>query len=704
MIDRAGRSEVPLENSGLNLARAAAVAATALGAVMIAAWLLNIEPLVSISDDLPRMSLEAAISLFLCGGSAVASLSEGDRPRRLAGYLALLPLLLSCVQLIELASNNALGVERMLARLFIAPGPDADFSIGMSPNTSVAILAFCLAQAYDAFFIRSADALALTTGGLIASGLGMTAIVGYAVGLDYAYQWRDYEGMALQAAIGIWLLGLTLLIRARHVSLDQSSRLPFAAASVLSLAGLLFDLSTPPFIGSNVIYIPLVLSAIWFADRRIAFSFAFICALFSLLAYVAKVEYHDGLYQHGIGRSFGIATLFIVASLIYYFKVAVQQSEAGKFAVAALMNNAPDAVVTIDDHGRIKAFNPAAERLFGYRQQDVLGRNVNILMPEPYHSAHDGYLQRYAETGEQRIIGTIREVSGRRSDGSLFPLDLSISVLSAGRERQFVGVLRDLTGRKKQEETLRQALNRLGAYAADLERSNQELDEFAYIASHDLKEPLRGLHNHSRFLLEDYEQVLGDDGKRRLNRLLFLSQRMEKLVNDLLYFSRIGRQELAVRKTDVNGVIRDIQGTIEQFLEERHAKVEVRGTLPAITCDAVRITEVFRNLIVNGVKYNDKPEKRIEIGFLDIEADEAGREVRNVFYVRDNGKGIAPEFYQDIFRIFKRLEKSETEGEGTGVGLTFVRKIIARHGGKIWLRSEPGVGTTFFFTLAMEQE
>jgi signal transduction histidine kinase len=132
--------------------------------------------------------------------------------------------------------------------------------------------------------------------------------------------------------------------------------------------------------------------------------------------------------------------------------------------------------------------------------------------------------------------------------------------------------------------------------------------------------------------------------------------------------------------------------------------VQVKTPLPVVTCDAVRITEVFRNLIVNAVKYNDKPEKSVEVGFLETETDDTGKEMTNVFYVRDNGKGIAAEFYKDIFRIFKRLEKSETDTEGTGVGLTFVRKIIARHGGRIWLRSELGTGTTFFFTLATEQE
>jgi light-regulated signal transduction histidine kinase (bacteriophytochrome) len=259
--------------------------------------------------------------------------------------------------------------------------------------------------------------------------------------------------------------------------------------------------------------------------------------------------------------------------------------------------------------------------------------------------------------------------------------------------------VRDITARKLQEDTLRATLGRLATYTNDLERSNQELDEFAYIASHDLKEPLRGIHNHSRFLLEDYENLLDDDGTRRLNRLIYLTQRMERLVNDLLYFSRIGRQDLAFRQTDLNAVIKDVVSTIEQFLEDRHAKVVVNGTLPTIYCDVTRITEVFRNLISNAVKYNDKVEKIVEVGLLDEHPDPDGKSRRNVFYVRDNGKGIPKEFYGDIFRIFKRLEKGDGMEDGTGVGLTFVKKIILRHNGTIWLESALGVGTAFYFTL-----
>ena len=244
----------------------------------------------------------------------------------------------------------------------------------------------------------------------------------------------------------------------------------------------------------------------------------------------------------------------------------------------------------------------------------------------------------------------------------------------------------------------------LQGYMDELERSNQELDDFAYIASHDLKEPLRGLFNHASFLLEDYHDKLDQDGRRRLKRLAQLSQRMEQLVNDLLYFSRLGRTELAVQETDLNTVLVEIRQMMEALLTERHARIIVPRSLPRIVCDKPRVTEIFRNLITNAVKYNDKAERRVEIGFLDSVNTNTGPE-RNVFYVKDNGVGIEAEFHQEVFRIFKRLQNAaDGQESGTGVGLTFVKKIVERHGGRIWIESEPGKGTVFYFNLNRERQ
>jgi len=642
-----------------------------------------------------NIPVSASLCLLLGGLSMFTSLLKWPHGNLLAGVLAVIVAAIAAYQL----SGYEFGFVADLPLEALFP-VDPSLRL-MAPNTAVGMLVFGLTQAWICFYPGRPSRIVLFTGGLVASGLGISALLGHLTGVEMAYKWPEAIAMPPVTAFCLWLLGAIHLAISRHPAMQLASRVPFIIAALAIPAGFFFDLGTPPYLGAGFIYIPVILSAVWFTDRRAAFSLATVCALFSLLGYAAKLQPVDDELQRLLGRMTGVGTDFIVAALVYYFKRAMEDNERGRQRFDALINNSPDAVVTIDARGTIRQFNPAAERLFDRRETAVVGENVKLLMPEPYYSGHDGYLSHHAETGERRIIGTIREVQGKRSDGTTFPLDISISELPAEGEKEFVGILRDLSVRKRQEENLRATLGRLAAYAADLERSNQELDDFAYIASHDLKEPLRGIHNHSRFLLEDYEDRLDQDGKRRLDRLLHLSQRMEKLVNDLLYFSRIGRGDLAIRPTDIAAVLRDVVSTLEQFLEERHAKVVVVGDLPDVTCDSIRVSEIFRNLIVNAIRYNDSVEKIVNVGHVESRPDDVGRTRKNVFFVRDNGRGIASEFHEDIFKMFKRLERAEDDS-GTGAGLTFVRKIVHRHGGHIWLESELGKGTTFFFTLAPE--
>jgi signal transduction histidine kinase len=233
----------------------------------------------------------------------------------------------------------------------------------------------------------------------------------------------------------------------------------------------------------------------------------------------------------------------------------------------------------------------------------------------------------------------------------------------------------------------------------ELQRSNQELDDFAYIASHDLKEPLRGIHNFSIFLLEDYGEKLDAEGKSKLETLTRLSRRMETLIDSLLQYSRLGRVDLAITDVDLNGVVAEVVDSIGIGLSEHHVEVRVPHPLPVVRCDPVRVRELYYNLIVNGMKYNDKPEKWIEIGW---EASAAGTGHPPAFYVRDNGIGIQEKHHDSIFRIFKRLHGRDKFGGGTGAGLTIVKKIVERHSGRIWLDSAPGEGTTIHFTLEKE--
>jgi signal transduction histidine kinase len=254
------------------------------------------------------------------------------------------------------------------------------------------------------------------------------------------------------------------------------------------------------------------------------------------------------------------------------------------------------------------------------------------------------------------------------------------------------------TGELQQELVFRrQAEQELEERNAELRQSNKELDDFAYIASHDLKEPLRGIHNFSLFLLEDYGDKLDSEGQSKLETLPRLTRRMESLIDSLLHFSRVGRVDLAIDRVDLNEILVDVLDSLGPHLTEKGIELRIPRPLPTVLCDRARIGEIFRNLVTNAAKYNDKPEKWIEIGYR--ETGGAREAAPTVFYVRDNGIGIPEKHYDAIFRIFKRLHGRDQFGGGTGAGLTIVKKIVERHNGRVWLESSPGLGTTFYFTL-----
>lgn len=357
-----------------------------------------------------------------------------------------------------------------------------------------------------------------------------------------------------------------------------------------------------------------------------------------------------------------------------------------------------DGMITIDEVGAIQSFNPAAERIFQYESAEVIGKNVNVLMPEPYHSEHDGYLAGYLKTGQRKVIGIGRKVKARRKDGTTFPMELAVTEMRVGDKRMFLGTIRDITDRILAEEEI-------DSYVKKLTMSNQQLDEFAYVASHDLKEPLMGLINNARFLEEDYRNSLDQAGKERLARMRYLCGRMATLIDDLFYYSVLGHQDMAIQQTDLNEVVDNIRLMMESVLQDKNASIRVPEPLPVIVCDAPRMTEVFRNLVSNAVKYNDKDIKTVEIGVYQEQSDvKAEPSPPPIFYVKDNGVGISPRFFSDIFKMFKRLDSEDEDGRGNGAGLTFVKKIIERHQGKIWVESELGVGSTFYFQLNAEAD
>ncbi|HEY1189845.1 MAG TPA: GAF domain-containing protein, partial [Gemmata sp.] len=209
---------------------------------------------------------------------------------------------------------------------------------------------------------------------------------------------------------------------------------------------------------------------------------------------------------------------------------------------------------------------------------------------------------------------------------------------------------------------------RLALMNKELEAMVEELDAFAYVASHDLKEPLRGIHNYAAFLIEDFQDKLGADGEAKLESIMRLSQRMEALIESLLHYSRMGRGELVARDKDLNALLRDVRDTLQARLQETGAEVRVPRPLPTVRCDPVMVGEVFANLISNALKYNDKAHKWVEIGYDErpVPDGQGGAKLATVFHVRDNGIGVPEKHHDSIFRIFKRLHARDKFGGGTG--------------------------------------
>jgi light-regulated signal transduction histidine kinase (bacteriophytochrome) len=258
----------------------------------------------------------------------------------------------------------------------------------------------------------------------------------------------------------------------------------------------------------------------------------------------------------------------------------------------------------------------------------------------------------------------------------------------------------DITERRDKEEMLCILAARHRNRIKELARINQDFEDFNNIASHDLKEPIRGIRAFSSHLIEDYHDRLEDEGVRRLQTLGHLAERLDRLVDDLVLFAGAGRKDLSLQDVDLETLVREVLDSLQVSIAEKGIEVRLPFRLPTARCDRVYTREVFQNLIGNAIKYNNKDNKWIEIGWIDA----GDSEKENVFYVSDNGIGIREQHLQTIFRMFKRLHGRDKYGGGTGAGLSLAKKLVERHGGTIWVESTFGKGSTFSFTLGEAED
>jgi len=366
----------------------------------------------------------------------------------------------------------------------------------------------------------------------------------------------------------------------------------------------------------------------------------------------------------------------------------VQPNQSGKAErqalarLQAILDNTVDGLITINEFGLIQHYNKACERVFGYQTVEVLGKNIKMLMPEPYHGEHDGYLKNYHNTGDKKIIGKGREVEAKRKDGSVFPIDLSVSEINVKGEKLYSGIIRDITDRRKAED--------------EIMRSNEELERFAYIASHDLQEPLRMVSNFTMLLNQEYNAQMDDQAKQYMRFITEASVRMQSLVSDLLEYSRMGSENVGYVEFDSGAQLNGVLQNLGEAIGQTNAQIKV-DSLPVIYCNPVRFSRLMQNLIGNAIKYranNQTPQISVSV------KDE---KTQWVFSIQDNGIGIKKEYLEQIFVIFKRLHDKQ-QYSGTGIGLAVCRKIVESLDGTIWAESEYKKGSTFFFSIPKRQD
>jgi len=344
----------------------------------------------------------------------------------------------------------------------------------------------------------------------------------------------------------------------------------------------------------------------------------------------------------------------------------------------------PSGILMIDSSGAIMLVNAELERQFGYDRSELIGKCVDVLLPERFsaiHAKHRGFS--YA-TPAVRAMGQGRDLKGRRKDGSEFSVEIGLNPIKAREGALVLATVIDITARKEAEKAVE-------LQNEQLRQSNAELEQFAYVASHDLQEPLRMVANFTQLLQDRYGGQLDDKAHKYIGYAVEGAKRMQSLVRYLLTYSRITATEKVLKPVDSAAIAAAAAERLSPLIKESGAELRV-AQLPAVMGDEIELGQVFQNLISNAVKFRSSERPRIDI---------AAERCNGVwkFAVADNGIGIDAKFSERIFQMFQRLHE-RGRYEGSGIGLAIAKKIIERHHGTIWFTSALGQGTTFYFTLS----
>lgn len=349
-----------------------------------------------------------------------------------------------------------------------------------------------------------------------------------------------------------------------------------------------------------------------------------------------------------------------------------------------VIETTPSGIIVVDAGGRINLINPAAAKLFGYTRGELLGERVEKLVPLQSQTEHIALRAGYTASPMKRPMGEGRDLRGLRKDGTHFYVEIGLSPIQSDAGQQILCSIVDVTERRRAHKQLAQ-------YASRLEQSNQDLQEFAYVVSHDLKAPLRGIASVADWVAQDFGDVVDDDARENLQLLKARIQRLEKLIEGILGYSRAGQKEMSRVNIRTEELVADI---IDSIHPPQHIDVRIEGHLQNVLYDEAQLQQVFQNLVVNAINHMDKSHGEVTVS---CEVDGSGC----YFSVEDNGPGISERHFERIFGLFQTLRPKD-ECNSTGAGLAIVKRIVERNGGKVTVSSQEGRGSKFTFSVPSE--
>jgi len=402
----------------------------------------------------------------------------------------------------------------------------------------------------------------------------------------------------------------------------------------------------------------------------------------------ARASARNTIFFVVVGDLFGL-TLLVLAFRFLRNEIKVRQQAEEKFR--GMLESAPDAIVIVEHRGRIVLVNSQTEHLFGYSRSDLLGKLVEVLVPERFRGRHPGHRDGFFGDPRPRPMGAGLELYGLRQDGTEFPVEISLSPLATPDGVLVISTIRDVTERKRAQEAIQRLNQEMRLHSVELEAANKELEAFSYSVSHDLRAPLRSIDGFSQALIEDYGGKLDDQGRDYLRRVRAAAQRMAQLIDEMLGLSRVTRSEMRHEPVDLSMMARAVAEELRKTDPQRCVEFSIADGLAA-QGDPQLLRILLDNLMGNAWKFTSrKSPAKIEVGAAQPNGEK-------VYFVRDNGAGFDMNYAGKLFSPFQRLHRQK-EFPGTGIGLATVQRIIHRHGGRVWAEAERGEGATFYFTL-----